>query len=416
MEVKQEFSQLYQMKLVLFLEEVLSMIFTPFVLWFSLPKCSERIIDFFREFTVHVDGLGYVCSFAEFNFMQQPYRPAAAVAVDNGTGQGAGTAAAATTATENSARTVTADNNVNLNINPREDYFASKDNKLEHSYWGFMNDYARNPKTDIRFPYTGSAGRRRPFNMPPPVPGLPSPLFPNSDHPQQRGSSGAVSGLGSPPSALYGHGHAVHPSTHLPLAPPSLSKQQHLGATSPLQSLLLDPHHQPLTVSTSGGGGAGGAGQTIVRNRGGGSGARSAAARRDVVSPHVTATAARQSQSQQAPPPPSSDRQERQGEVEAKIHRQEDEGDEEGELGSWKYEVERRRKKSRETPDEAGELDDSDSDQDDDDEDEDNDLHTITALGGALGPLGLIRQFQKAQAQGGGRTRVGGVGVGGAGI
>ncbi|KAL2441670.1 Autophagy-related protein 9 [Exophiala dermatitidis] len=413
MEVKQEFSQLYQMKLVLFLEEVLSMIFTPFVLWFSLPKCSERIIDFFREFTVHVDGLGYVCSFAEFNFMQQPYRPAAAVAVDNGTGQGAATAAAATTATGNSARTVTADNNVNLNINPREDYFASKDNKLEHSYWGFMNDYARNPKTDIRFPYTGSAGRRRPFNMPPPVPGLPSPLFPNSDHPQQRGSSGAVSGLGSPPSALYGHGHAVHPSTHLPPAPPSLSKQQHLGATSPLQSLLLDPHHQPLTVSTSGGGG----GQTTVRNRGGGSGARSEAARHDVVSPHVTATAARQSQSQRAPPPPSSDGQERQGEVEAKIHRQEDEGDEEGELGSWKYEVERRRKKSRETRDEAGELDDSDSDQDDDDEDdEDNDLHTITALGGALGPLGLIRQFQKAQAQGGGRTRVGGVGVGGASI
>lgn len=44
------------------------MIFTPLILWFSLPLCSEKIVDFFREFTVHVDGVGYVCSFAVFDF------------------------------------------------------------------------------------------------------------------------------------------------------------------------------------------------------------------------------------------------------------------------------------------------------------------------------------------------------------
>lgn len=56
------------MKIVIFVWEVISIILTPFVLWYSLPKSSERIIDFFREFTVHVDGIGYVCSFAEFDF------------------------------------------------------------------------------------------------------------------------------------------------------------------------------------------------------------------------------------------------------------------------------------------------------------------------------------------------------------
>ena len=53
---------------MVFLEEVLSVLTTPFILWFSLPNSSEKIIDFFREFTVHVDGIGYVCSFAIFNF------------------------------------------------------------------------------------------------------------------------------------------------------------------------------------------------------------------------------------------------------------------------------------------------------------------------------------------------------------
>ncbi|KAJ3527444.1 hypothetical protein NMY22_g9789 [Coprinellus aureogranulatus] len=42
--------------------------YTPFVLWFSLPECAPQTVDFFREITVHVDGRGYVCSFAEFNF------------------------------------------------------------------------------------------------------------------------------------------------------------------------------------------------------------------------------------------------------------------------------------------------------------------------------------------------------------
>ncbi|KAG7098403.1 hypothetical protein E1B28_000362 [Marasmius oreades] len=66
--VHQEFGQLFSMKVLIFAEELLSVVLTPFVLLYSLPPCAPAIIDFFREFTVHVDGRGYVCSFAEFNF------------------------------------------------------------------------------------------------------------------------------------------------------------------------------------------------------------------------------------------------------------------------------------------------------------------------------------------------------------
>jgi autophagy-related protein 9 len=66
--VKREFSALYDLKIMVFLEEILSVLTTPFILWFSLPNCSDKVVDFFREFTVHVDGIGYVCSFAVFDF------------------------------------------------------------------------------------------------------------------------------------------------------------------------------------------------------------------------------------------------------------------------------------------------------------------------------------------------------------
>ncbi|CAG8542344.1 8435_t:CDS:2, partial [Scutellospora calospora] len=36
--------------------------------WKGKLDTDDQIVDFFREFTVHVDGLGYVCSFAEFDF------------------------------------------------------------------------------------------------------------------------------------------------------------------------------------------------------------------------------------------------------------------------------------------------------------------------------------------------------------
>ncbi|KAF9426203.1 autophagy protein atg9 [Entomortierella beljakovae] len=67
-EVRRQFALLFEYSAVLFLLEFMSLILTPLILGLSLPSCSEKLIDFFREFTVHVDGVGYVCSFAVFDF------------------------------------------------------------------------------------------------------------------------------------------------------------------------------------------------------------------------------------------------------------------------------------------------------------------------------------------------------------
>lgn len=67
-QVHREFSLLFPLKIASFFHEILSVLTTPLVLWFTLPQSCARIIDFFREFTIHVDGLGYVCSFAVFDF------------------------------------------------------------------------------------------------------------------------------------------------------------------------------------------------------------------------------------------------------------------------------------------------------------------------------------------------------------
>jgi autophagy-related protein 9 len=68
--VHQEFGELFAMKIAIFVQELVSVVLTPFVLWFSLPQCAPAIIDFFHDFTVHIPGRGYVCSFAEFDFVR----------------------------------------------------------------------------------------------------------------------------------------------------------------------------------------------------------------------------------------------------------------------------------------------------------------------------------------------------------
>ncbi|ODV58762.1 autophagy protein ATG9, partial [Ascoidea rubescens DSM 1968] len=67
-EVKAEFSSLFEMKIVLLIKELTSIILTPFILMFALTKSTDKIIDFFREFSVHINGLGYICTFAMFDF------------------------------------------------------------------------------------------------------------------------------------------------------------------------------------------------------------------------------------------------------------------------------------------------------------------------------------------------------------
>lgn len=67
-EVKNEFCEFYSLKIIIILNEILSLILTPFILWHKISRSTGTIIDFFREYSIHVDGLGYICYFAMFNF------------------------------------------------------------------------------------------------------------------------------------------------------------------------------------------------------------------------------------------------------------------------------------------------------------------------------------------------------------
>ncbi|KAJ2144616.1 autophagy protein atg9 [Coemansia sp. RSA 564] len=66
--VRREFEVLFSYKLLIFAHELLGVVTAPFIMLVSLPGCAEKVVDFFREFTVHKEGLGYVCSFAVFDF------------------------------------------------------------------------------------------------------------------------------------------------------------------------------------------------------------------------------------------------------------------------------------------------------------------------------------------------------------
>lgn len=70
-EVKSEFCDLYSLKIIIIINEIISLILTPFILWFRVSNNAGAIIDFFRDYSVHVDGLGYVCYFAMFNFEEK---------------------------------------------------------------------------------------------------------------------------------------------------------------------------------------------------------------------------------------------------------------------------------------------------------------------------------------------------------
>ncbi|KAH6681235.1 autophagy protein Apg9-domain-containing protein [Plectosphaerella plurivora] len=185
-DVKKEFSELYKLKIVILAEEIIGIFLASFILLYSVTASSERIVDFFREFTIHVDGLGYVCSFAEFEFRQ------------DGPGVKQTSDAAA---------------------DVRGDYYATKHGKMAASYYGFLESYVHNPKSGMTPGHVPPSFRQQ-FHPPPAFPGL--------DHP----TSGAdvVSAMG---------GRNQRRSTRV--IPPGLD----MVSPSPLASVLLDPHHQP---------------------------------------------------------------------------------------------------------------------------------------------------------------------------
>ncbi|XP_055693720.1 autophagy-related protein 9A [Lutzomyia longipalpis] len=65
--VRDQFGQLFQYKASYLLNELFSPLVTPFVLLCSLRPRALDIVDFFRNFTVSVVGVGDVCSFAQMD-------------------------------------------------------------------------------------------------------------------------------------------------------------------------------------------------------------------------------------------------------------------------------------------------------------------------------------------------------------
>jgi hypothetical protein len=45
-----------------------SIFFTPFILFFCLLKCVDDVLRFVQDFTVHIEGVGHVCSLSVFDF------------------------------------------------------------------------------------------------------------------------------------------------------------------------------------------------------------------------------------------------------------------------------------------------------------------------------------------------------------
>ena len=97
-----------------------------------------------------MDGLGYVCSFGVFDFNKGPKQ--------------------------------TAPPNLPGGEGALDDYYLSKHGKMAMSYFGFLDNYATNPKTGIpgHVPPSMSpqdVGKGTPFQMPPAFPGLMSPTL-----------------------------------------------------------------------------------------------------------------------------------------------------------------------------------------------------------------------------------------------
>lgn len=67
LKVRKEFDQLFEYKFMALILELFAPLVTPYILWFHIKPRSHDIIDFFRNFTVTVVGVGDVCSFAQLD-------------------------------------------------------------------------------------------------------------------------------------------------------------------------------------------------------------------------------------------------------------------------------------------------------------------------------------------------------------
>nr|XP_010918784.1 autophagy-related protein 9 isoform X1 [Elaeis guineensis] len=66
--VRVEFETLFQYTGMMLVEEMASILVTPYLLIFVVPKRVDDILRFISDFTVYVEGVGHVCSLSLFDF------------------------------------------------------------------------------------------------------------------------------------------------------------------------------------------------------------------------------------------------------------------------------------------------------------------------------------------------------------
>jgi len=70
LQVRRQFSRLFEYKVVIFLTEIVGVIVAPLVLLFAMPAGADDIIRFVAEHTAKKNKIGYVCSFSLFDIKQ----------------------------------------------------------------------------------------------------------------------------------------------------------------------------------------------------------------------------------------------------------------------------------------------------------------------------------------------------------
>ena len=120
--VRAEFTELFDYRISILLRDILSVLWTPIVLYFALPNTSQEIVDFVRRFTIHVEAVGHVCSFAVFDSV----RPSPLIAVNAGQSRPESL----------QPPLLQIDNNGQL-----DEYDRLKGNKMEQSMLNFKKEY-----------------------------------------------------------------------------------------------------------------------------------------------------------------------------------------------------------------------------------------------------------------------------------
>lgn len=215
-EVRAEFSSMYQMKIVIFVEEILSLIVTPWILLRNATHRSERLIDFFREQTVHVDGVGYQCNFAVFGFKKDPNAedPTALLGEPDGL---------------------------------RDDYYGAKDNKMATSMHNFMQYYSHlNHRHNSKIPKNWQPPPAwPPMGSPPTIREEATPSASTSRIPDLRNTRGQPQDTRLPPSSRSVHQTSIYQPRPQPPTRPSqshgISESRLMSQDSDLQDYVDAP-------------------------------------------------------------------------------------------------------------------------------------------------------------------------------